>query len=68
MTVIELDRGCNELHIGNSIEDIERCYNTTTIYGVTHVANPFNDDWYEIYRGKTILGYVTDVDYVKERW
>jgi len=68
MAVIELDRACNELHIGNSIEDIGRCDNITTIYSVTHVTNPYGDGWYEVYRGKTILGYVTDVDYVKERW
>lgn len=66
--IIELDRECNELHIGNGREDIERGDNTTTIYGVTHVTNPYHDGWYEVYRGKTILGYVTDVDYVKEKW
>ena len=71
MTVIEVDRKRNVLRIGKSSEDIERYYDVTVIYNVTHVTllrHPYDDGWYDIYRGKTILGHVTDVESVQEKW
>ena len=68
MVVILLDRKRKSVHIGNTSKDIEKYNNITTIYNVTHVRDPDGGGWYDVYRGKTILGYVTDVDYVKEKW
>ena len=67
MTVIEVDRKRNVLRIGRNSEDIERYIDVTVIYNVSHVT-PCDDGWYDIYRGKTILGHVTDVDSVQEKW
>ena len=65
--IIELDRKRNVLYIGNYSKDIERYVNLTTIYEVTHVVN-LGEGWYDIYREKTILGHVTDVESVQEKW
>ncbi|GAH25142.1 unnamed protein product [marine sediment metagenome] len=67
MTVIELDRKRNVLRIGNSSKDIDRYVDVTVIYEVTHVTD-FGDGWYDIHRGKTRLGHITDVETVKEKW
>ena len=67
MTVIELDRKRGVLRIGNNSNDIEKYRDITMIYNVTHVT-PYDDGWYDIYRGKTILGHVTDVETVQEKW
>ena len=65
--IIELDRKRKILHIGNSSKGIEKYDDITTIYNVTHVTNT-GGGWYDIYRGKRILGYITDVESVKEKW
>ena len=71
--IIELDRkrsevkNVNLLRIGNNSKDIERYRDITVIYNVTHVV-PCGDGWYDIYRGKTLLGHVTDVESVQEKW
>ena len=65
--IIELDRKRNVLRIGNNSEDIKRYRNVISIYEVTHVTD-YGDGWYDIYRGKTILGHVTDVESVQEKW
>ena len=66
--IIELDRKRNVLRIGNSGEDIEKYRDVTVTYNVTHVVPCGDDGWYDIYRGKTILGHVTDVESVQEKW
>ena len=65
--IIELDRKRNVLRIGSNREDIEKFRNITVIYEVTHVTD-YGDGWYDIYRGKTIQGHVTDVESVQEKW
>lgn len=55
------------LRIGNSSKDIERYHDVIVIYEVTHVTD-YGDGWYDVYRGKTILGHVTDVESVQEKW
>ena len=65
--IIELDRKRNVLRIGNYKKDIDRFVNVTVIYEVTHVVD-FGDGWYDICRRKTILGHVTDVESVQEKW
>ena len=73
MTIIELDRKRNVLRIGNSTKELEKDIiiggyrDITVIYMVTHVT-PRGDGWYDIYRGKTILGHITDVESVQEKW
>ena len=68
MVIVELDRKHNRLRIGNSTKDIETRMGITTIYNVSHVTRYFGDWWYEIYRGKTLLGDITGVESVKEKW
>lgn len=65
--IIELDRKRNVLRIGNTSKDIKRSRDITVIYNVTHVT-PYGDGWYDIYRGKTIQGHITDVESVQEKW
>ena len=67
MTIIVLDKKSNVLRTGEHKEDFERCVNITVIYDVSHVTN-LGDGRYDIYRGKRTLGYITDVEYVKEEW
>ena len=68
MTIIKLDRKRKLLHIGNTDKDIEKYSNIITIYDVTHVRDPDGDGWYDVYRGKKIVAYVTDVESVEEKW
>ena len=67
MTIIALNRRLNILRIGEHNGDLKRYVNITVIYDVSHVTN-LGDGWYDIYRGKTRLGHITDVEYVKEEW
>lgn len=67
MTVITLNRKRNALYIGEHDEDIEDYRNIAVLYNVTHVTR-YGDGWYDIHSGKTILGHITDVKNVKEKW
>lgn len=67
MTSIVLDRKRGVLRIGSSNSNIDRYVAVTVIYGVTHVDS-LGDGWYDIHRGRTILGHITDVESVKEKW
>ena len=65
--IIELDRKRNVLYIGNNNEDIKKYQYIIVIYEVTHVTN-LGEGWYDIYRGEEILGHITDVESVQEKW
>jgi hypothetical protein len=67
MVVIELNRKRSVLRIGDNSTEIDRYINITVIYKVTHVTH-CGDGWYDIYSGKAILGHITDVESVKEKW
>jgi len=68
MSIIELDRKFNVLRIGNNSRDIKRYVDVTVLYDITHVVNFCDDGWYDIYRGETRVGHLTDVEDVKEKW
>ena len=55
------------LYIGDNSKDIYDLNNITLFYNVTHVTH-CGDGWYEIYNGIVILGFVTDVESVQEKW
>ena len=66
MKTIRLNRKHHVLYIGNNSKDIDNLNNITLLYDVSHVTHW--DRWCEIYNGKVILGFVTDVEKVEERW
>jgi len=67
MSTIELDRKHNVLRIGESKEDIDHYRGTTVMYNVTHVER-MSIGWYDVFCKNALVGHVSDVDYVKERW
>jgi len=67
MRTIRLSRKNHVLYIGDSSKDIDSMTHITMIYNVSHVVN-CGDGWYDVQNGYTILGFVTDVENVEERW
>ena len=65
--VIELDRKDNVLRIGKSKEDIDHYSNTIVMYNVTHVER-MGIGWYDIFCKNALIGHVSDVICLKERW
>ena len=67
MKTIRLGRKNRVLYIGDNSEDIDSFSNITLLYNVTHVLNKGNH-FYGIYREGEMLGFITDVENVEERW
>ena len=70
MTVIELNRKTNTLRVGETLEDIKHLTNVSFFYDIAYVlgSTPPNG-WYVLYNTeRMIAGFVTDVEYVKEKW
>lgn len=73
MTVIELNRAKNTLKIAPTTSELKtfRCF--TMIYDVTHIqrisiSSVLSTKWYRIYNGIHVIGFITDVTEVKEKW
>ena len=68
MKTIRLNRKDNILEVADCSEDIDRLEGTTMIYDVSYIV-PCSGSWYVVYNAKGIMvGFVTDVDNVEERW
>ena len=68
MRTIRLGRKNHVLYIGNSSKDIDNMNNITMLYDVSHVVGG-GDGWYEICDMKNVvIGFITDVENVEERW
>ena len=68
MSTIRLGRKNHVLYIGNSSKDIDALNNITMLYDVSHVVHS-GDGFYEICDMKNVvLGFITDVENVEERW
>ena len=68
MRTIRLARKNHVLYIGNSSKDIDALNNITMLYDVSHVVHS-GDGFYEICDMKNVvLGFITDVENVEERW
>ena len=67
MKTIRLNRKNHVLYIGGSSEDINNLVYITMIYNVSHVRH-CGDGWYDIFNGYKILGFITDVEKIEERW
>ena len=68
MRTIRLNRKYQVLYIGDSSKDIDSLVNTTSIYDVSYLVGR-GDGFYEISNAKhLILGFITDVENVEERW
>ena len=66
MKTIRLGRKNHVLYIGNSSKDIDNLNDITMLYNVSHITR--SDRWCEIYNKSVIIGFVTDVENVEERW
>lgn len=68
VTTIRLNQKKHVLYIGNCSKDIDSMSYITLIYEVSHVTHDGNG-WYDVYNGNgVIIGFVTDVENVEERW
>ena len=68
MRTIRLSRKNHVLYIGNSSKDIDNMNNITMLYDVSYVIHS-GDGFYEICNRKNVvIGFVTDVENVEERW
>lgn len=68
MKVLQLNRDTNTLIVAETEEDINNFNNVSFFYNVTHVKKETIIGWYDIYNKNHLVGFVNDVDYVKERW
>ena len=70
MTVIQLNRKTNTVVVGANTEDIEHFANISLYHNITHVARASTiGNWYHLCNHKhSILGFVTGVEYIKEKW
>lgn len=64
---IRLSRKHHVLYIGNNSKDIDGMNNIILLYNVSHVIYRDNS-WCEIYNGDIILGFITNVENIEERW
>ena len=68
MTTIRLSRKNHVLYIGDSSKDIDNMNDITMLYNVGHVVHG-GDGWYEICNRKNVIvGFITDVENVEEKW
>lgn len=68
MTVIELNRKMNTLKTAKTADAIKMLDHVTKTFHVTHVKKDGNSGWYDIFNGESMIGFVTDVTEVKEKW
>jgi len=68
MKTVRLDRKDRILEVADSSEDIDALKGATLIYDVSYLVH-CRSGWYDMYNEKGIMvGFVTDVENVEERW